>query len=528
MRQAVIHLGMLLAVWGSLADSVLAHPVSLTDAVVDVRDDSTRLKLSITAEDLVLYYELIPNKEFRVPQNLLLEASKKHRSFLQSRLQFIDQSGQAMELVYQGIDTSKIPQEGVLQTELKSRWLTYQWKIVSGTNPKFMTVSQTFGELQPATMDCMFLQNGFLLEKTKQLTSGQVYSVELDWENPPTKRPDLAELKATRERQLRDRLGISSYSSLYSFLYLSGREVRHEILIPVLTLQEWFGIEREDPDFLSVQEQEAVADQVFQLIAKNPMEINGDVVEPALARVNFFGLDIRDFAFNKPPEKISVYQARIGIIVVYKPEVGVVKSMKMTWNSYNKFAPMLRSTVLVKTEDPFGHFFVQDAPEFAYEVPVVKPVKLPPLRTAVKARKVNSADALRIADEFINRVYTSVNHENPAARYKQLSELGVGLSLVEFYLGLERDLKMAEQGGSVMTVHSTKVTDCSHEHDGNTLKLNLTWELVGSVEHWGHIHTRKDTFQGQVELTAERGRWIIRSFGTDDQKRHPIETKVRY
>ena len=44
-----------------------AHPVSLTDAVLDIRDDSTRLKLSITSEDLALYYELEPNKEFRIP-----------------------------------------------------------------------------------------------------------------------------------------------------------------------------------------------------------------------------------------------------------------------------------------------------------------------------------------------------------------------------------------------------------------------------------------------------------------------------
>ena len=50
--------------------SLYAHPVSLTDAVVDIREDSTRFKLSITAEDLVLYYELEANKEFRVSRNL--------------------------------------------------------------------------------------------------------------------------------------------------------------------------------------------------------------------------------------------------------------------------------------------------------------------------------------------------------------------------------------------------------------------------------------------------------------------------
>ena len=217
---------------------VHAHPVSLTDAVLDVREDSSRFKLSITVEDLVLYYELKANKEFRFEESEIKKAAASHRAFLEQRLQFLDQTGKPIPLNYQGVDVTAVPAEGVLQTELKARWLTYQWTVQSGARPNYLTVSQEFGELQPATMDCMFLQNGFLLEKTKQLVSGQVYSLELDWENPPTKRPDLAALKEAKQRQLRDRLGIASYSSLYSFLYLSGRELRHEILIPVLTLQE--------------------------------------------------------------------------------------------------------------------------------------------------------------------------------------------------------------------------------------------------------------------------------------------------
>ena len=136
--------------------SLYAHPVSLTDAVVDIREDSTRFKLSITAEDLVLYYELEANKEFRVSRNLIQEASRKHRDFLEKRLQLLNQLGDSLELAYRGIDLSGIPAEGVLQTELKSRWLTYQWTVSTERKPKFITLSQEFGELQPPTMDCMF------------------------------------------------------------------------------------------------------------------------------------------------------------------------------------------------------------------------------------------------------------------------------------------------------------------------------------------------------------------------------------
>ena len=81
-------------------------------------------------------------------------------------------------------------------------------------------------------------------------------------------------------------------------------------------MQEWFGIEREDPDFLSVKEQEVVADQVFDVILGNQMQINGEEIKPDLVRANFFGLDIRDFALNKPPRRINIYQARIGVIAV--------------------------------------------------------------------------------------------------------------------------------------------------------------------------------------------------------------------
>ncbi len=98
----------------------------------------------------------------------------------------------------------------------------------------------------------------------------------------------------------------------------------------------------------------------------------------------------------------------------------------------------------------------------------------------------------------------------------------------EMFFELEKSLRMAEQGGSVMQVHSTDVTAIKFRRLGETLELQATWDLVGSVQHWGHLHTRRDTFTGVIKLSGLRGQWGIESFVTTDQKRHPIETRVRY
>ncbi len=72
----------------------------------------------------------------------------------------------------------------------------------------------------------------------------------------------MSELRARREQQKRDRLGIASYTGLYSFLYITRFEVRHELLVPLVTLEQWLPIPRRDKDFLDVDEQQQVRARV--------------------------------------------------------------------------------------------------------------------------------------------------------------------------------------------------------------------------------------------------------------------------
>lgn len=531
--QANVHgfLWMLLAVVFVLGTvtSVSAHPISLTDAVVDVRSDHVQIKLGVAIEDLVLYYELKANKEFKYPADKLREMSKAHQSFIQERLQIRGADGKLLAGSVQGMDTTQIPEGGVLQTEIKSRSISYQIKYTVAEPHRFLTIRQMFGELQPASMDCLLLHNGFLLEKARQLASGQTYTIELDWDNPPTERPDYKTFQENKEKQLRQRLGIASYSVLYSFLYITPREVRHEILIPMLTLEKWVPLQRKDPDFLDVDEQKSAQESLADFFSKgNPVTINGALITPTLDRVSFFGLDIRDFALNAPPRRVNVYQARVGLILSYRPSFPV-RQLTVEWDTYNKYAPMLKSLVLVNDEDSFAQFFVKNAAGFQWTLAKVKRDKPQGVKDGLKVEQISQPVGKQIAGGVLRNVFTAINRDDDGEVFDALA-VSVSPTLIrEIYLQIKRALMVAEQGSAALHVRDVAVQSVDIvSGDGMQITLRCRWQVTGTVEHWGHLHTRVDEFVGELTLSRERAGWMLDKFSVSEQKQRAIQTTLRY
>jgi hypothetical protein len=506
---------------------VVAHPISLTDVIFDVREDHVRVRLGMAVEDLVLHYELKANKQYRIASDTLKEAADKYREFLEPRLQLRTADGELLPVDFQSMNLAQLPEEGVLQTELKTRWITYQWKFPTPTKPQFITIRHEFGESQPASMDCLLLHNGFLAERPRQLTSGESYTLELDWKNPPTKRPNYTAIKAHREKQLRKRLGISSYSALYSFLYITPREVRHEVLIPLLTLERWVPVERKDPDFVEVAEQKAAAVKLAAFFRNhNEVRINGNPVEAHLDRLSFFGLEIRDFALNAPPRRMSAYQARVGVILSYRPE-DPVGDLKLRWETYNKFAPLLKSMVFVQERQPFGHIFVEDSPLFEFELPSENVERPTPVRVGLDTPRLSSELANKVAGKVLSQVFKAINGTSDSQVYDHLSVVVDDSLIRDVFLKIKQALLVAEQGGALLWVREVTVTDATPSHKKGHVTIDLTWEVVGSVEHWGHLHTRTDQYQGTVVLMAKPDGWKLRQFEVLDQQQNSLETALR-
>jgi len=550
-------------------------------------------------EDLALFHELEADEQRRFSQSKLIAASKAHESFLLKYFQIRDGAGGLLSGVVVGRDVSRIPTEGVLQEDAMKVEAIYSLEYeLQVKKPDFLTFLQKFGgqeSLVPHVMEFIALQSGKWLEKPTRLRHGHPYSISLDWNSTGDSAPlNWRAVREKRRKELERRLGIASYTGLYSYLYLNDQELRHEILVPLLTFEKWLPLQRADPEFLQVEEQDAVREKISEWFrSRNPVEIDGVSVKPVLSRLQFFGLDVNDFARNATPRKVNVYQARIGIILSY-PAKSPPLAVRMEWESFQPYAPFLRSFLFLHDANPVEHFFLEESPfwewtrtgepmpsrsheiaslasassflesriangsflvlAFVFVVILLRHVGRNgfSLRTAtlfgfllvavslMAYQFLQSSTLARPDDEaleahsaaLLKNVYRAYDYRDEEDVYDALQYSCSGEFLEELYLGILSGLRMQEQGGSIAKVQKVEVRDMNilPEDSRDEAVIDCTWSVTGTVEHWGHLHTRENEYSALLTISLEKKEnelGKIKAFEVTDEKRVRFDTALR-
>lgn len=510
-----------------------AHPISLTESVIDVHQNRIDLELKVLVEDLVLFYPVSTDEADVFPAEALQEAAESHRSFVADGLKLLDQGGRRLPGKIVAVDSSRIPDDGVAQTEIKQVSVSYVMQYATPLKPQFLTVSQHFGgdhAILPAMMDCQVKQSGVVLDVPQPIMSGQALTTRFDWSKPPVAPKNWKELKQRRNNRLKQQLGIASYSGLYSFLYITPHEVRHEILIPLLTMDEWTPIERKNSNFLEVAEQKAAATSIARFFeTDHDVRINDTEVKPVVTRLNFFGLDISDFAMNAEPRRVNVAQARVGIILSY-PSENTPTHVVTEWKTFSRYAPFLKSIIYEFDKEPEAHFFRPDQSEFKWSsqsselhnLTVAEPPKS-------DGRRPTEAQSKQISSVLVQNIYRAFAFHEERKTYAALRNAVNGPLLRTLYLQIRRSLLMAEQGGSRSRVLSVKpvagkligATSPSH------FEMEYSWRVVGEVEHWGHIHTRENEYVAKLSVRNTEGYWKLEDVKFLSQKRIRLDTRLR-
>lgn len=512
---------------------VTAHPISLTDATVDVHRNRVDIELKVLVEDLVLYYPVSADEGDVYPAEELQEAAQSHRQFVIDGLQLLDQDGHRLSAKVVRIDSSQIAENGVALTEVKQVAVSYFIRLLTDRPLEFLTVSQSFGgenAILPAMMDCQVKQRGVVLDVPQPLLSGQALTTKFDWTKPPTPPENWRELKQRRDERLKQQLGIASYSGLYSFIYITPHEVRHEILIPLLTLDEWIPVRRSNPAFLETTEQERAAEEIAEFFQSgHPVAINGSDVPPNVSRVNFFGLDIRDFAMNAAPRRVSVAQARVGIMLNY-PTKNFPKKIRIQWETYNQSAPFLKSVIYAFDKPADEHFFRPDEQTWLYSAsPTDTSSDLQSHTVASKGRRPTPAEADEISVSLLRNVYGAFDFHDEKETYQALAESVEGSLLRSLYLQIRRSLLMAEQGGSRSRVLAVQPVSGGfiQTPSSTRFEIKFKWRVLGEVEHWGHIHTRENEYLGRLSVSDAGGIWKLSALKFLSQKRVRFQTRLR-
>ncbi|MEZ6062346.1 MAG: hypothetical protein R3C19_18545 [Planctomycetaceae bacterium] len=513
--------------------SLAEHPISVTEAQVFVTQTAARIRIQLFAEDLYLFDNLEADESDVLSPDQLRLGLEQHRQFLLEKVTLRDAKGELIRGQVTDVRPFEIPADGISVDDLMLHTATYELEFPFDEPPEFLTLQQDISDanfIYPSEMKLALHQSGTDMTYTDTLKPGAPVTLRFDWdqESLPEDATD-EDWKKWFEQQREETLGITSYSSVYSFIYVEPAEVRHEILIPLANLKTVLPMQHSDPAFIEIAEQDAVRELIRQWLTDvNPVTINGKAVAPDFSRIDFFGLDLKDFARQAQARRVSLASGRVGIILTYPVPDDVVREVALTWDKFHSSIRKVQSVVFTypdglqkfefsrfnaadenvfhwsaKADDlpqPAGAVPASIPPPPTLTVPVVSVALLPlALLLAIRAgwcRRLSVVVLVtaalcwplgqrQIADPFrqpppiaageADDVFRQLHRGTMRAMdfgtedriYDVLRQTVDGTLLEDIYLQLRNAMQMREQGGAVARVRDVNYLDGGIVADNN-------------------------------------------------------------
>jgi hypothetical protein len=381
-------------------------------------------------------------------------------------------------------------------------------------------------------------------------------TLDLDWEDPWYTR--------FRTRALRRQY----FAPMSGFIYVEPYEVRKEIIVRPLDLQHWIDPGLAAGQTIPVELQPEIERKVAEFLrGRHKVLIDGRAVEPELARVNFLERTLRTSRVIDPPLELDVYSAILGVIFVY-PTDGLPQQVTMDWDLWNEriqrvpVAAVDQAGGLPSTLEP--DWRVLEWKNFLKnpELPTLELLAPPPhpwarwmlklrwlllagaLGTAVLcARRVRRGDrgraaaaataslavvvtagcfwwsrsaqlsdarAEEIVSALLHNVYRAFDFRKEEQIYDVLARSAEGELLARIYLETRRSLELANQGGARAKVKQLEMIDVAAEPGPRgSFLATASWNVAGSVGHWGHVHERKNRYRAELAIAPIAGSWKL-------------------
>jgi len=387
---------------------------------------------------------------------------------------------------------------------------------------------------------------------------GQPERITLDWDDPWYSQFDNRNLW----RQYR--------SPLSAFLYVEPFEVRKEIVVRPRDLAQWgLDLGLEGRDTIRAGEQEEIRRRVAEFLAdKNPVTIEGEPAEGFLDRAHFIYRNLRTSGVVDPPQDLPVVSATLGVIWVY-PVDHLPDSAEMKWEMFSDRVDRIPSAATdeagslpsyLTPDDPIlrwqnfltnptipGLVPVQEPPRSRPWLPLaagaaalvalaflawrygagLRAGERPPVRASVTAvvalallvaavplslrsGRMTQEQTEEILAGLLLNVYKSFDYREEEAIYDAIARTTSGDLLTEIYLQTRRSLELANQGGARAKVRTVDVLEATPEPlDGSGFRARTTWNVTGSVGHWGHVHQRSNQYLADITVRVIDDAWRI-------------------
>jgi hypothetical protein len=139
-----------------------------------------------------------------------------------------------------------------------------------------------------------------------------------------------------------------------------------------------------------------------------------------------------------------------------------------------------------------------------------------------RASQISEEDGQAIIHNLLKNVYRSFDFREEEDVYDKLAISVSGDLLTEIYLQNRKSMIVEQAGGAQAKVQEVDVQEVNiqdSKKQSGALDVRTKWSAVGTVGHWGHIHTRQNLYDAILTLAVSDGSWKITGIELLEEKR---------
>jgi hypothetical protein len=540
-----------------VADAIVRSQAMFADTIAELYVDETgvRVELEIGMGDIGAFRNLLPDAIY---EGLEYEprpyAERLLEFFTQDLLIAADDVVLAGELRSIGPRTRIVRDEitgevlPVVEEEAETVVAAELFYPFVSARPATLVFSPP-AQFGKANVGFVIYHNTVAVNDYRYLSRGM--ALNLDWVD--------AWYSAFRTRNMRR----SYFAPMSGFLYVEPFEVRKEVIVRPKDIQRWVDIGLEGVAVIKADQRGLVLEKIAAFLTdKQPVTINGETATPILDRVSFLNRTLKSSMVVEPGTDIDINSAVVGVIFVY-PTASLADTATMSWDMFDERVQMV-PTSAVDEAGPLPTFLEPDYAVLEWEnflknptVPGLVALAAPPSSAALWlymlrwwavaavlilltlwARNKQAPLAVAavvsllivgasliigrplappdeatetVVKDLLRNVYQAFDYREEGDVYDVLERSVSGDLLTDIYLQTRNSLELASQGGARAKVKAVEMQaiELVAADEPNAFRANATWNVHGSVGHWGHVHTRSNQYQAELLIQAIDGRWKL-------------------
>ena len=122
--------------------------------------------------------------------------------------------------------------------------------------------------------------------------------------------------------------------------------------------------------------------------------------------------------------------------------------------------------------------------------------------------------------QLLVNIYRAFDYRTEEAIYDRLAISATGDQLALIYLQHRSAMEIENRGGARASVDDVEILEIDdiRPWEGG-LSLRASWMVSGSVNHFGHIHYRKNQYKALIQLASQDGALKIKEIEVEMEER---------